>query len=209
MGLTKRRSRDKKGVSAGKIIAVILVVLVAYCCIFSLVAKMTAGESMPKPLGFGVGVVLTGSMEPTLHENALIIVTGAKSYSVGDIVVYQTGGTPVVHRIIELDEKAGLLVTQGDANNTPDEPITLSKVKGKVAFSIPFIGLIARFIQTTPGLIMVLIVILVLFFLSARTREQEKQEEIGSSDTSDIEEEIKELRAMLEKAAGAEKEIEQ
>ena len=199
-GLTKRKARKSTGSRVGKIVAIAIALLVAYCCIFSLVAKMTAGESIPKPLGFGMGVVLTGSMEPTLRENSLIIVTGAREYNVGDIIVYQTGGTPVVHRIIEIDGQTGTLTTQGDANNAPDEPITLSRVKGRVAFSIPFIGAAARFIQTTPGLIMVLIVIFVLFFLSVRTREQEQQEEVGG--TSDLEAEIKELRAMLEKAAG-------
>ena len=198
MGLAKRRPREKAGSKAGKAIAVILVVLVAYCCVYSLAARMIAGESIPKPLGFGVGVVLTGSMEPALHENSLIIVTGASNVKVGDVIVYQTGGTPVVHRVIDIDESAGTFTAQGDANNAPDDTVTFSKIKGKVAFAIPYLGLAARFIQTTPGLIMVLIVLFVLFFLSVRTREQEQQEDVGSSD---IKAEIEELRAMLEKAA--------
>ena len=198
-GLAKRKPREGAGSRAGKIIAIVLAVLVAYCCIFSLAAKMISGESLPMPLGFGVGVVLTGSMEPTLPENSLIFVTRASDYSVGDIAVYQTGGTPVVHRVIEIDEASGTITTQGDANNAPDTPVTLSKVKGKVAFSIPFLGAIARFIQTVPGLIMVLVALLTLFFLSVRTREQDKQEEIGKPD---IEAEIEELRAMLERASG-------
>lgn len=201
-GLAKRKPRES-GSIVGKIVAIALALLVAYCCVYGLVVKMAYGESLPMPLGFGIGVVLTGSMEPTLHENSLIIVTRARDFSVGDIVVYQTGGTPVVHRVIELDTDAGTLTAKGDANNAPDMPVPLSKIKGKVAFSIPFIGIAARFIQTTPGLIMVLIVLFVLFFLSVRTREQEQQEEVGAA--SDLETQIKELREMLEKAsAGAE-----
>lgn len=195
---------EKKGakpkISVGKIIAIVLAVLVAYCCIFSLVAKFIKGESVPMPFGFGVAVVLTGSMEPTLHVNDLIVAVKSKNLKEGDIIVFQTGGTATIHRLIEYDEENGVMVTKGDANNTEDEPITLSKVKGKYLFKIPFVGIAIRYLQTVPGIIMILVLLFTLLFLSVRAKDQDKAEEAKKSE---LELEIEELK---KKIAEAEKE---
>ncbi|MCR5808088.1 MAG: signal peptidase I [Clostridiales bacterium] len=195
--------KTRKGrVTVGKAIAFILIALVAYCCIFSLFVKAFRGDSLPMPLGFGAGVVLTGSMEPTYKVNDLIIAVKAKDYKVGDIVVYQTGGTPVVHRVIEMDKDSGVFVAKGDANNAPDDPVTVSRIKGRVLFAIPFAGAAMRFIKTVPGMIMILVVIFVLLTLSLRAREQDKQEE---DKVEKMQREIIELRRQFEAAAKEEK----
>ena len=163
--------------TVGRIILIVFVLLVVYCCVFSLIARFVKSESIPMPLGFGAATVLTGSMEPTLHVNSVVVVTKASHYEVGDIVVYQTGGTPTIHRIIELDEASGMVVTQGDANNAPDEPFTTSRLKGKLAFSIPFVGIVFRFIKTVPGIIMILVLVFTLFYLSVRAKEKDAEDE--------------------------------
>ena len=185
------KTQKKAKINAGKVIALVLAVLVVYCCVYSLVVKAVRGESLPMPLGFGVGVILSGSMEPTYHVNDLIFAVKAKNFKVGDIVVYQTGGTPVVHRVVETDEEAGTITTKGDANNAPDEPITISRVKGRVLFAIPFVGAVMRFIKTVPGMIMILIVLFILLLLSIRSREEEKSEE---AQKQELEKEIADLR---------------
>ncbi len=163
--------------TVGRIVLIIFVLLVVYCCVFSLIARFVKSESIPMPLGFGAATVLTGSMEPTLHVNSVVVVTKASHYEVGDIVVYQTGGTPTIHRIIKLDEASGMVVTQGDANNAPDEPFTTSRLKGKLAFSIPFVGIVFRFIKTVPGIIMILVLVFTLFYLSVRAKEKDAEDE--------------------------------
>lgn len=189
------RKGAKPRISVGKIVLIVLAVLIAYCCIFSLAAKFIRNESVPMPLGFGVTVVLTGSMEPTLSANDLVFVAKSGHYSVGDVVVYQTGGTAVIHRIIEAEPESGVIVTMGDANDAPDEPVLLSKVKGKMLFKIPFIGFAVKLLKTVPGIIMTLILLFTLLFLSVRAREQDKTEETKKSD---LEVQIEELRKMLE-----------
>ena len=156
---SETKTPKKIKMNAGRIIALILAVLVVYCCVYSLVVKAVRNETLPMPLGFGVGVILSGSMEPTYHVNDLIFAVKAKNFKVGDIVVYQTGGTPVVHRVIEADDGSGTVITQGDANNAPDDPVVVSRIKGKVLFAVPFVGAVMRFIKTVPGMIMILIVL--------------------------------------------------
>lgn len=191
---SETKTPKKVKMNAGRIIALMLAVLVVYCCIYSLVVKAVRNETLPMPLGFGVGVILSGSMEPTYHVNDLIFAVKANNFKVGDIVVYQTGGTPVVHRVIEADDGSGTVITQGDANNAPDDPVVVSRIKGKVLFAVPFVGAVMRFIKTVPGMIMILIVLFILLLLSIRTREEEKTEE---SKKTEIEKEIAELREKI------------
>ena len=60
----------------------------------------------PTVFGCSSAVVLTGSMSGTVEPDDLIITHKQSDYTVGDIVMYQTGGTPVTHRIISENEKA-------------------------------------------------------------------------------------------------------
>lgn len=191
---------EKGRIKAGRLIAVILAVLVAYCCIYSLVVRAVRSETLPMPLGFGVGVVLTGSMEPALSVDDLIVAVKAKEFKAGDIVVYQTGGTPVVHRVVEIDEQAGLVIVKGDANNAPDDPVTISRIKGRVLFSIPYAGALMRLVKSVPGMIMVLIVLFLLLFLSIRSKEQDRSEE---NKLAELEKEIGELRRQFGEEAPA------
>ena len=117
--------KKKQGKKALKIIAAVLGALLALYCAYYLIAAIAFGDSMPMPLGVGVAVVLTGSMEPELSANDLIVVVRSSGYKLDDVVVYSTGGTPVVHRVIEIDGEHGVLTTQGDANNVADTPVSV------------------------------------------------------------------------------------
>ena len=86
--------------------------------VFSLNANRLAGNQVPMPFGIGASVVLSGSMEPTLSVGDLLIVKEQPGYEVGDIVVYQSGSMPVVHRIVDVAEDT--VTTRGDANNVDD-----------------------------------------------------------------------------------------
>jgi signal peptidase I len=69
-------------------------------------------------------------MEPTLSVDDLIIVRETENIMSGDIVMYQSEGAMVVHRIIDID--GDIITTQGDANNTSDTPFDKSCIKGKM-----------------------------------------------------------------------------
>lgn len=75
-------------------------------------------------------------MKPTLQKGDMIIVQKQKSYQVGEIITYQTkDGYLITHRIIEQGKNE--FITQGDANNCPDESnIKQEQIIGKVIQSI-------------------------------------------------------------------------
>jgi len=81
-------------------------------------------------LNFGFGMVISGSMEPAIKKNDLILIRKAGEYAPGDIVVYETDDRSVVHRIIGID--GDKIITMGDANNVADAPVGIEDVKGVV-----------------------------------------------------------------------------
>lgn len=167
-------------------VLVLLAVLIGVS-IYSINASMLGGNALPMPFGFGMTVVLSGSMEPELSVDDLLIVTPSDTYEVGDVVVYQTQRTAVVHRIVAINGEE--IITRGDANNTEDDPITKENIKGKVIFAIPFIGLIVNLIKTPFGTILLLGAAIWLLEASFKKEKDKKAEELAA-----IRREIEELK---------------
>ena len=133
-------------------------------------ANSLVGNKLPTPFGYGAAVVLSGSMEPEFSKGDLIVVKETDEYVEKDIVVFQSVDSLIVHRIIKLDGET--VTTQGDANDTADEPIDISLLKGKVIFHIPFVGNIVNFLKTPVGTILTLIAAIALIEIP-RLREKE------------------------------------
>lgn len=157
-------------------------------------AQGLTGNALPMPFGFGSAVVLSGSMEPTFSVDDLIFVKAQDSYSVGDVVVYQSGSILVVHRIITID--GDTVVTQGDANNAADGEMDISLIKGRVIGSVSNAGAMVRLIKS-PIVSIVLLAGSVL--LLERSYRKEKQQ--GNEELDKIKEEIRRLKAEQENTA--------
>ena len=112
-------------------------------------ANSLVGNQLPMPFGYGLAVVLSGSMEPELSIGDLLFVKETEDYKENDIVVFQEGNTLIVHRVIEIDGET--ITTKGDANNIADEPINISSVKGKMWFCVSYVGKIVEFLKTPVG----------------------------------------------------------
>lgn len=158
---------------------------------YSLNAESLVGNSMPMPFGVGASVVLSGSMEPELSVDDLIIVRERDDYDVGDVVVYQSHGELIVHRIISADEET--VTTQGDANDTADEPISRSDIKGEVVYSVANVGAVIGFIKS-PVVMIGLIAAAILMMEMSFRREKKRDDE----DLDRIKEEIRRLQASME-----------
>lgn len=139
-------------------------------------AQKLAGNTMPMPFGVGAAVVLSGSMEPTLSVNDLVIVKEQESYQVNDIIVYQEKNHMVIHRVIRVEDE--VLQTQGDANNVSDEPISLVSVKGKMIVQVPGVGAVVRLIKTPIGFFALFAAAICLLELSFRKEKKEDDDEL-------------------------------
>ena len=91
-------------------------------------------------------LVLTDSMYPFASEGSILIITSAKSYERGEVLLYKYKNDPnilIAHRIIDKKVIADniLFETKGDANSYSDKiPVTEKEIIGKVFFVIPKIG---------------------------------------------------------------------
>lgn len=139
-------------------------------------AETLTGNKMPMPFGVGASVVLSGSMEPTLHVNDLVLVRRTRQVKPGDVVVYQSGSMLVIHRVVSVTEET--IVTQGDANNVSDEPITPEDVKGVMVLAIPGIGAVVLALKKPPVVLAVLLAALLLNERAFRKERKDQDQEL-------------------------------
>lgn len=116
--------------------------------------------------------VQSGSMEPAIQTGSVVFVKDVPAERVeeGDVITYSDdGGAFVTHRVIEkhATDASVRFVTKGDANEDPDhEPVYRSDLVGVVAFSIPLMGYVVAFGNTTVGYVALVLVPVVLLVLS-------------------------------------------
>jgi signal peptidase I len=121
-------------------------------------------------------VVSSGSMEPVLKVNDVIIVRDGGSWqdlTIGDIIVFdrpEGGDRVIVHRIADIDVDANgerVVRTQGDANPASipgtDYPIRQDDYIGKVIYVVPGIGVITQYIAPPYNFIIIAIILAILF----------------------------------------------
>jgi len=97
-------------------------------------------------LGFRLSIVASGSMKPSLNVGDIIVTikVDPECIKIGDIIQYypQNESAPIVHRVIEINRIGGrtYIITKGDANSSPDDPIVATEKINKVVFVIPKLG---------------------------------------------------------------------
>lgn len=175
----------------GRSLLILFVSLVLGINVYLWNARSLMGNALPMPFGFGAAVVLTGSMEPAILTDDLIFVGEQDSYELDDVVVYQSGSTLIVHRIVDMED--GTVTTKGDANNVADKPIDISRIKGKVIGRIPGAGIAVRMLKTPAATLLLVAGAVALMELSYRRDRKKDEDELDK-----IKEEIRRLKAEQE-----------
>ncbi len=171
MAKKKKKAEPKKTVfhKILEVLSSIFAVIVICVCLFTLVFRIIFKIKVVKIFGYSGLIILTGSMEPTYHPGDLIFIREQKDYKVRDTITFHQHGMIVTHRIIKKDGTK--FITQGDANNTADEPIQLSDIEGKVIRRVGGVGKAILFLQSAPGILAVLVTLILLeVFFAARRK---------------------------------------
>jgi signal peptidase I len=135
------------------------------------------------------------SMLPTLEGGDLVVIQNVPigDVRVGEIVVYNglcsTGGESVVHRVVSITPSG--LITKGDNNPDPDQssniangPITQQCLEGKVVYVIPYVELLAYYVDRynlpqwynyLPSILILMIVIVSVLFQDEGEKKQDGQ----------------------------------
>lgn len=148
----------------GKIIQWTFTVIIAIIFIFSLIlfiSKLTSKEKLPMSFGYAFLSIETGSMEPTIMIDDVVIIHKVDSddYQVGDVVAFwmtENDAIPTVHRIIE--RNGDVIKTKGDNPiNDPDPEHNINDIIGKEVITIPKLGKVVDFLRKPVGIITVFI----------------------------------------------------
>ena len=139
-------------------------------------------------------VVSSGSMIPVLNVGDILIVKDGNTFNslkVGDIIVFnrpQGGDRVIVHRIIEITDRFGekVIVTKGDANDGiipgTDFPILEKDYIGSVAYTVPKVGLVLKYLNPPVNYIIIVGIIGILIYTNMRKKNEEKE---GKGDGKD------------------------
>lgn len=149
--------------------------------------------------GFRSFVVLSGSMQPLIPVGSIIYTLKNKDYQRGDIISFEKGKQVVTHRIVEVQDEQGKVVsplvspvgykkpssifykTQGDANKASDQQlIPQNQVIGQAFLLFPFVGRLVMFLKTILGFLLLLVLptfIFIGFELWGIKKEVEKNME--------------------------------
>jgi signal peptidase I len=143
-------------------------------------------------------VVSSGSMEPVLNVNDVLIVRDGGSWEeliLGDIIVFnrpEGGDRVIVHRIADIDtdiDGERVVRTRGDANPVSipgtDYPIMQDDYIGKVIYVLPGIGIITQVISPPVNYIIIAIILAILFFnrLGRKNDNSEKNRGVTANDS--------------------------
>jgi len=152
-------------------------------------------------IGLQVFTVLSGSMEPSYHVGSVIYVKDINPEEIkgGDVITFMINeGTVATHRVVEVvpdvvDSTVLRFQTKGDANASEDGGLVHYKnIIGSPVFTIPYLGFIANYIQSPPGLYVAVsggAILLLLVFLPdllSDDEEDKKQKSRGKLDNASI-----------------------
>ncbi|NMM84400.1 signal peptidase I [Rhodococcus sp. SRB_17] len=142
--------------------------IVSWVLLLCVLAILLSTIVIPRVTGSTPFTVLTGSMQPMYPPGTLIVVRPQDPtlLEAGDAITYQMeSGKPAVvtHRITMVRRNSAgdlTFVTQGDANPVADQnPVVPEQVRGKVWYSVPYIGYVYNAITGQMRSVMLAVVV--------------------------------------------------
>ena len=141
-------------------------------------------------------VVSSGSMIPVLNIGDILLVKDGNTFDslkIGDIIVFnrpEGGDRVIVHRILDMTDRFGekIIVTKGDANQGlipgTDFPIREKDYIGTVAYVVPKIGLVLKYLNPPVNYFIIAGIVGILIYTNFRKRNDEKDKIEGKDSSS-------------------------
>lgn len=143
-------------------VLILLIIIGMFLVYYVIAARIVIKNPEYKPL-FSLYNIATGSMEPNIKVDDVIVnirVKSPESIKVGDVITFNSTssiskGLTVTHRVINIiknDDGTYEYVTKGDFNPSADSATAkYDDIIGKVAIKLPAVGKIQGFIATKMG----------------------------------------------------------
>lgn len=146
------------------LLAVLTLLLIS--SVYKVVRRTFFHDGMPKVFGIAQAVVASGSMEPNISVNDLVVVKEEDDYFVKDVIMFYDPATGdyITHRIVE--KNGDLFRTGGDNNDSADvNPVSKENVVGKVVLVVPFVGKVTEFVQQPIGFVVIIAIGVAIIFV--------------------------------------------
>ncbi len=171
-----------------------LLILVLVASVFFLVKGKLSPDGNPEIFGHKLLVVISGSMEPSIHVGSIVGVreTASRNLKPNDVITFEDPEDPsklITHRIISQTQD-GQFITKGDANSVEDtKPVPPGNVVGEAVFSIPYLGYLAVFARSKLGMLLLIAVpgsLIIIGELIKLVRYLKEEEAAKTSERLDI-----------------------
>lgn len=154
----------------------IILVIVLLILLFFLAELKLFGKRYINFFGYTVFQVVTGSMDPVIKIDDIVIVKLTNDVKEDDIITYKSDDNFITHRIIKKNDDE--IITKGDANNTEDSPILQDDVVGKVVYIISNVAIWIKVFKepkVVVSLIISIIIIRLMFFKDIKNKNSEEE----------------------------------
>lgn len=153
---------------------VLLIILILV--IYGKAVLIFSENAYPNYFGYTFFEVVSGSMEPTLNINDVILVKVTRNdLKKDDIIAFVNEKSVITHRIVY--QEGDVITVKGDSNNTIDKPINVSQVIGKVVKIYPKLGVWKKVI-TDPKVLILIFVTLLLFDYALSYNKKDKDKKV-------------------------------
>ena len=139
------------------IVNAVSVLIIALALFVLLSVVLTRSGETPSIMGYSVFRVISGSMEPAIGENDLIVVKRVEPEEIrtGDVISFYASdpslhGAVNTHRVTAVSQENGetVFTTKGDANQLEDAyPVYPDALIGRVVFVSAFLGTLSRLVS--------------------------------------------------------------
>ena len=152
----------------------VFLIFILILVIYGKLALTFSKNSYPNYFGYTLFEVSSGSMQPTLDINDVILVKITnEDLRKDDIITFVSENAIITHRIVFIDEDK--ITVKGDNNNVADTSITKDNVIGKVVKIYPHLGVWKKVIMDPKILIAIFITLLLFdFALSYNLKDNKK-----------------------------------
>ena len=194
------KPEKKKGINIWMAVKIIIFII-AFIILFisgTIMYKVNKyPDKVPDVFGYKPMIVLSGSMETSIHTGDLVFVKMIDTTILkeNDVIAFRNEeDTVTTHRIIEIVFENGkkYFRTKGDANNAEDmNLVKMEDVEGIYVGRLAGVGNFLMFLQKPIGLFTVLLVILVIgliWLYVVNKREEKKYREQNEKDRLEFEE---------------------
>ena len=148
------------------IIVILVLIGIIFLAYYIDVMKNTKTGNWQPPL-YGAYVIISPSMEPTIHVQDAIVIKRVDDFEIGDVCTYLSKdprffGIMITHRVVgtDVDENGEkVYIFKGDNNYSADlMAVHKDQIYGKVVMRVPKIGYVQYFLSSAYGWIIAIVV---------------------------------------------------